>query len=321
MSIQENITEMKIVPLLARVLEGNFPENSGSTKKRGQGESLIGTITSSASRRLFTAFTNLGRHIHAAMSHDARTNSAERSAVHGGDAGDDALARLQERHRVVCGLFYQSIAQEYPQVLKSSVVKIRSGWDLVVARADEWSGSFVPVVKRESVAGTFVSRVAAIVCDRRISVGEDDLGIVARGEEVIGALTDERVQTFRSLLPELRRDFIRQLPSNMATLGELQRVIGDMTLNQLCQLRLLMQHFSGLHKLASSLFWCGVRDTVPGAADAETIGIRRAWDVVRCPSSEDRDEPTVLMTPDGPAVQMTIAIPQELFQALFGGGE
>lgn len=309
-----DITDMGIIQMLATVLEGKISEDSGSTTKREGKETQRGVITSPVSRRLFTANSIMTDHISGLIErHNRLHEKKEEPAKHDCEAFVNRISHLCSRKNLLHSLLWQSITEEHPQVAANNA-SIREGW-LLVDKDGDWN-DLIPVRDKSNIAYNFIARVTSIVCGRRLSVKEDDLDPVAVGEEVVGSLTDERVQTFRCMIDEIREEFSKQLPDGVMSSGS--KAIGNMTVNEVDRLRVLALHFKKLSEITSELFWCGVRDSVPAASDLPGIGIRRAWDVVKCVPDEDEEGVEMVMTPMGPALAMKIPIPGDLMRLLKG---
>lgn len=312
-----NITEMGIIPMLAAVLGGEISEDSGPSERIKSKEKQRGVISSPASRRLFTANSILAEHIGDLVNEHNRLHENKENgepAKHDCEAFRKTVSRLCARKDLLHSLLWQAITEEHPQVAANNA-SIRKGW-LLVDEDGEWN-DIVPVADKSALANNFISRVTAIVCGRRMAVKEDGLDPVAQGEEVVGSLDDERVQTFRSMITEIHDELLsKRLPPGV--MDSDSKVIGDMTVNEVNRLCVLAMHYKKLSDLTSSLFWCGVRDAVPAASDLPSIGIRRAWDVVKCVSDETEEGIEMVMTPMGPAIAMKIPIPSDLMRSLAG---
>lgn len=309
-----NITEMGIVPMLAAVLGGEISEDSGPSERIKSKEKQRGVITLPASRRLFTANSIMTEHIGDLVNeHNRLHEDMEKPEKHDCEAFRAKISRLCARKGLLHSLLWQSITEEHPQVAANNA-SIRKGW-LLVDEDGEWN-DIVPVSEKASIANNFIARVTAIVCGKRLAVREEGLDPVASGEEVIGSLDDERIQTFRSLTSEVHDELSKHLPAGVMDADS--KVIGNMTVNQVNRLSVLAMHFKKLSDLSCSLFWCGVRDSVPAASDIPSIGIRRAWDVVKCVPDEDGEGIEMVMTPMGPAIAMKIPIPGDLMRMLTG---
>lgn len=271
--------------MLAAVLKGEISKYSDPSERIRSKEKQRGVITLPASRRLFTANSIMAEHIDNLMNeHNRLHEDKEEFEKHNCEAFRTKISRLCVRKDLLHSLLWQSITEEYPQVAANNA-SIRKGW-LLVDENGEWN-DIVPVSEKTSIVNNFIARVTAIVCGKRLSVREEGLDHVRNGEEVIGSLDDERIQTLRSLTSEIGDELSKRLPAGVMDADS--KVIGNMTVNEANRLRMLAMHFKKLSDLTSSLFWCGVRDCVPAASDLPNIGIRRAWDVVKCVPDEDFD--------------------------------
>ncbi len=311
-----NITEMGIVPMLAAVLGGEISEGSDPSERIKSKEKQRGVIASPAARRLFTANSLLAEHIGNLVNEHNRLHENKEDgepAKHDCEAFRNKVSRLCARKDLLRSLLWQAITEEHPQVAANNA-SIRKGW-LLVDDDGEWN-DIVAVADKSALANNFISRVTAIVCGRRMAVKEEGLDPVAQGEEVVGSLDDERVQTFRSMITEIRDELSKRLPPGV--MDSDSKVIGNMTVNEVNRLRVLAMHYKKLSDLTSSLFWCGVRDAVPAAAELPSIGIRRAWDVVKCIPDADEEGIEMVMTPMGPAIAMKIPIPGDLIRSMTG---
>ncbi len=311
-----NITEMGIVQMLATVLGGEISEDSGPSERIKSKEKQRGVITSPASRRLYTANSIMSEHIGDLVNeHNRLHENEEKPENHDCEAFRAKISRLGARRDLLHSLLWQAITEEHPQVVANNA-SIRKGW-LLVDNDGEWN-EIITVSDKASIANNFISRVTAIVCGKRLAVMEEELDLVGIGEEVIGSLNDERIQTLRSLTSEVHKELSKQLSADVMDAGS--NVIGNMTVNEVSRLIAQAIHLKKLSDLTSSLFWCGVRDAVPAAADLPNIGIRRAWDVVKCVHDEDEDGIKMVMTPTGPIIEMKVPIPRGLLMSLLGRG-
>ena len=312
-----NITEMGIIPMLAAVLEGEISENSGPSQEIRPEEKQRGIITSPTARRLFTAHSILAQYMGDIVKDHGRLHEdkdKEQPAKHDCEAVWNKVSHLNARKDVLHGLLWQAIEEEHPQVVANNNAIIRKGW-LLVEDGDEWN-DIIPVPDKSTLANNLISHVTDIVCGRRLVVKEDGLDPVSQGEEVVGSLDDERVQTLRSLATKVRDELLSQLPPGAMDFDF--KMIHEMGTNEVDRLHVLVTHYKKLCGLTSSLFWCGVRDAVPAASDLPNIGIRQNWDIVKCIPKEDEEGIKVVMTPMGPAIAMRIPIPGDLMGALTG---
>lgn len=301
---------MGILEMLSAVLGGQISENTGSTLKRECKQAVHGIVTSPLARCLFTANSIMADHIYGLVQEHKRLHDdKQKPADYDCKAFRANIARLCARKQVLHNLLWQAITEEHPQVAANNAC-ICEGWHLV-DEDGEWN-DIVPVPDKSNIANNYVARVTSIVCGKSYSVKGEDLEPVAIGEEIIGSLNDERVQTFRSLIDEIMDELGKQL--SVDTLGSDSKTIGNMTINEVNRLRVLAMHFKKLSDITSSLFWCGVRDTIPAAADLPSIGIRRAWEVVKCVPDKDDEEIEMVMTSTGPDFAMKAPIPGNMLK-------
>jgi len=309
--IASNITDMGIVPMLAAVLGGEISEGSGPSDRIRSKEKQRGVITLPVSRRLYTAKSILVEHIDDLVNeHNRLHDDKVKLEKHDCEAFRANISRLSSRKDILHSLLWQSITEEHPQVAANNA-SIRKGW-LLVDEDGEWN-DIIPF-SGSGLANNFIARVTAIACGKRLAVREEGLNHVRGGEVVIGSLDDERVQTFRSLIGEVGEEFSKSLPAGVMDVDS--KVLGNMTVNEASRLTIMVTHFKKLSDLSSSLFWRGVRDSLPAASDISRIGIRRSWDVVKCVPDEDEEDFEMVMTPMGPAIAMKISIPGDLLRTL-----
>jgi len=322
MKSNSEIAEMSIIPMLAAVLTGQIAIGPGSERKRKSHEVQRGVITSRVTRRLFTVCSVLGDRLRELdEEHDRLHDKPVELSAHDCLEFRNRLVRLLSRRDMLKNLLWQSIAEEHPQVTANSA-HIRDGW-LLVDEDGEWN-DITPVTDRSNIANSFISRVKAIVTGARCSVGEENLAPVGIGEEVVGTLDDERVQTFYSLMDDIERDFHKALP--FEEVSARLKSPGDMTLKEVRGLHVTLSVFKKLSEKSRSLFWCGVRDAVPEASNLPNIGIRRCCEVVKLPVPDDEaDEDVQLVnTPFGPAISIKVPMPmsgalEQVLQKLMGG--
>ncbi len=273
-----DITEMGIIDVLNAALSGQIRENSGSKFKQKKLEVKRGVINSPTTRRIYAAKSILQEH--------AKSIAEKHSRLHDEIAGTTEhdcrdhlleLERLTSRIELLNDLFWQSVTEEHP-VVAANIAALRDGWTLVDDDG-KWRNT-VLVPDRNSIANNFISRVTAIVSGTKLPISEDDLEPVAIGEELVGTLSDERIQTVWSLPDEVHNAMMGLLPAAIVNCDE--EAIGNMTVNEVLRFKTIANYFKKLHSVSTQLFWCGVRDSVPEAADLQSIGIRRSWEVVKC---------------------------------------
>ncbi len=273
-----------MIPLLATVLQGKeFGGGAVPKEKCPEKAKVCGLVTSTISHRLFNAIEILRGHLSSSVNAHLQLHEDESESEDGHDclAFHTQLEKQLKRTELLEMLLWLSVAEEHPQVA-SNDTKIYADWKLTSTNG-KWNASILPT-DPASVSKSFISRLTAIACGRRISVVDEPLGPVGSDEVVIGSLQDERVQALRSLHAEIKKEYLQLVPPDVLKDPANQR---KMTIEAVENLMMLGAHFKKLAETTMSIFWCGIRDTVPEAADAPHIAVRRAWEVVKCPDEED----------------------------------
>jgi hypothetical protein len=302
-----DIVEMTIIPMLVSVFNGDVPIDSTSLKKKEVNETNRGNVTSIVSRRLFTVRNILVKHIdNLVQEHDALHNAGHVQSTHDCESFVNKMMHVRLRKEILDGLLWQSLVEENPWVATNNVA-VRRGW--VLTGLDEQWNNDVPLSDKSILAKSFVSLVTAFVRGTVEDVDEDRLGQSLPGEEVVGSLNDGRVQSFFNLYDKVRNEYIGQLPEPIRN-GDFEQ-FSSMGVRERIRLSLLGSYYGRLLELTSSLFWCGVRDTVPDASNILNIDIRRAWDVVKCVPNKSDPEIELIMTPKGPVLALKIFGPED----------
>jgi len=275
------ITEMDTIQLLATVLGGKILANQGSRQKIGPDEKKVGVISSRVSRSLYTAHSIFAYDI---IRHQRRLKLRHRShncqRRHAGREIDLKTIILMSKKEMLKRILWQSIAGEHPQALMMGS-GLREGWRLICKDTDPDYCNEKPLLKIKAISKIFVSRISDIVRGKYVSINEDGLRPIARGEEVIGSIDNEKIQTLYTYMDELQEEFTERVPKNLTktspTLNVKKAALDTMTII------LLSNHSDILTEILHSIFWNAVRDAVPAGYESGCIAIRRAWDVVRCP--------------------------------------
>ncbi len=301
-----DITGMGIVPLLAAVLSGSIPTCSGSTDKPNASEKKRGTIKSLAARRLYSAASILSTHLREiAEAHDRQHDAAQEPAPHDCAAFQKKATRLLARHSIVNELMWQAIYEEHPRAIVADV-GIREGWGLFSEDGD-WEDAR-PVFEATSIASTLVPLIASIVNGKPIPANEEGFNLATTSELSLGSLDDLQVRSFRAIVDQIRAEGEKLVPADIRKRD--LKALGRMTLDDVRRIGGAIGHLNKLSELVMTLFWCGVRDTIPAASMEPQIGIRSGWNVVKlAPKPEqDKDGSEMVMTPWGPALSLELPL-------------
>lgn len=297
------------------ILEAVFADSvgAGTEPKAGieEGECEKGVVTSPIARNLFLACSALSERMkriadeHESLHRDNRDMVFEDSCK----AYDEEMSALESRKDLLNDLMWQAIAEEHPVTIANSV-GIREGW-VLVSPGHDWQDAILDLADG-GIACNFISRISEMINRQGQHVSEDGLEQVAAGEKVVGTLDDERIQRIMSLNIEIEKSRCDAIPEVLRN-GSAESVTSStFTLEEVMRFKMINDHFEGLSKIVSGLFWRGVKDTVPGVRGLPSIGIRRAWEVVeRVPKSAEGIQH--IMTPFGPAIVVNVGeVPAEL---------
>ena len=224
------------------------------------------------------------------------------------------MLNLRKREKLLHQLLWQSITEEHPQVAANADASIKDGWGLF-GEDGTWNDD-VPYGDKSNTAMNLVTLLTTIICGdcptKNEMYTEEP---VAKDEAVICTIENERIRSLYRLCFQVYTDSVKQLPPGLS--DDTDKTLRGMTINDVRSMKVLLGLTLQLVKFCKDLFWCAVHDTVPAAANLQNLGLRKDWQLVKCAPSDEDSGAQLIMTPFGPAIQVSID-PVDLFK-LFGG--
>ena len=285
-ALAKRLAEMDVMSLFHLIINTKVRlPGGGSTGKIEPGKVVRATITSSLARRFYNAAELINGHYDKLAKPNLKTPSKR-------------LDDLEKKVEILGRLFWVAVVDEHPQTTSCSA-SVREGWKLVGDEKESWS-TISPFTKDSRVASSILSQIGAVASGGHTCADEEDLHPVALGEEIVGALEDERLQSLYCLDSEVRAERKKILPA--AFISREYYLMPDATVRDLTQYRVIDEYYKGLGTILMTIFWEGVKGLFPVAADAPGMAIRRAWEVVTIPARKSVSEDLgVIMTGFGPA--------------------
>ena len=280
-----------IVALL-ELAASDTPLEEPQFPKIGKGTTERAIIESKTIRRLATLAAAIDKHMIALRDAHEKLHQCDATAPHETDCDEynAALGVMELRYEIMIGLLWQSIHEEFPQSLNCSMA-IHEGWILASFDGDDWPSEPVSE-KQRALVGSMIPRLMAIFRGEKVELLEHPIiGELEEDDTLIGEIDDVRL---RSLLPfgnVLRQEFCDALvPIEMKTtlaakpsIETVTECLEDLRISEAKAMANAAKRNKDRLGLPAKLFWRCVRDTVPGAADVDSIELRAGWKLVKSP--------------------------------------
>jgi hypothetical protein len=291
--IPAGINFSNTLDLLAFATAQDFPYDlvePGAKIKPGETEH--GTISHDLTKRLMTLSRWTAETAKAGHDEHRKLHDCPTAIVTPLDCKQSAqkASSLMERASLLQRLMWLSVRNEFPLEAINNV-GLREGWKFIGSADSEWiEHTLFPQPKE--LPNLILGQITGTFTEKPVNVEDSDISVSPKDElgKKIGIIDDPRIKSLYAIERRLSRyteDMmaIDGVPVDAVDQEILQKWTDAQTIGSLKRHARVYRCLSDLSELLSNIFWRAVRDTLPGAGEADGLILHSGWTVYEDPNA------------------------------------